>query len=223
MGEIMKGFFKKILCLALVIVALLAGMAYALKPDSPIEDKDRLCNIDERINMYQINKKAIKSIELKKGSAIVCMELNDYEFKQLLKYNILKYGMQNLEAYAFELKGNDILIQIPRKIGPFKSQVDILASLGADKENLLISIKSVKVGKIKIPKSIVDNKLDELIPTGTERLLAENGKIYIKTNNLDFGIEKMHVENGIFKMKFVITKEDVKKLGVEIIDRLFDF
>lgn len=219
----MKGIFKKLLVIVVVIFALITAVGYSLKPSDPINNKDRLCNVDENIDIAQINKKVVKSINIQNGGAVVDMEFNDYVFKKLLKYNIVKYGRQDLEAYAFNLKGDKLLAQVPQIIGPFKSQVDVLMSLGNDKDNLILSVDSVKVGKIKLPKYIVDNKLDSSISTGIDRISNENGKIYINLNSVDFGIKRIYIKDSILKLKIEITKDDIKKIGIEIIDNLFDF
>lgn len=214
---------KKIVILVVIIFVIIGGVSYGLKPSEPIENNNRLCNVDERIDVAQINKRVIKSVSLKDGNVYVDMNLNDYTFKKLLKYNLIKYGNQSLEAYAINLKGDYIVIQAPQKIGPFKSQVDIYTKLRSDKENIVLEVEKVKVGKITVPKSIVDNKLDSMVPAGIDRISAEKGNIFINFNNVDLGIERISVQDGILKIRFKLTKDDVKNIGIDIIDHMFDF
>lgn len=219
----MKSFLKKIITLIVIIVVIISGAAYGLKPADPISDSDRLCNVDERIDTAQMNKRVVKSVDLQGDGAVVNMELNNYTFRKLLKYNIVKYGRQDLEAYDFNLKGNELVVQIPKKIGPFNSQVDAFIGMSNDKDNMILTVKKVKVGKITVPKSIVENKLDSMTSLGTDRVNTEKGRIFISLNSVDLGIERMYVKDDVLKLKFRITKDDIKKIGVGIIDSLFDF
>lgn len=219
----MKGILKKIITLLVLVFVLIAAAGYSLKATDPIDDKDRLCNVDERMDVAQINKRVIKSVGLQGDGAVVDMELNNYTFRKLLKYNLVKYGKQDFEAYSFNLRGDKLLVQVPKKIGPFDSQIDVLMSLGNDKDNMILSVDKVKVGKIPLPKSLVDNKLDDMVSLGVDRISTEKGKIYISLNNVDLGIEKMYIKDSNLKLKLKITKDDIRKIGIEIIDSLFDF
>lgn len=219
----MKGILKKIITLLVLVFVLIAAAGYSLKATNPIDDKDRLCNVDERMDIAQINKRVIKSVSLQGDGAVVDMELNNYTFRKLLKYNLVKYGKQDFEAYSFNLRGDKLLVQAPKKIGPFDSQIDVWMSLGNDKDNMILSVDKVKVGKIPLPKSLVDNKLDDMVSLGVDRISTEKGKIYISLNNVDLGIEKMYIKDSNLEIKLKVTKEDIKKIGVEIIDSLFDF
>nr|WP_307760267.1 hypothetical protein [uncultured Peptostreptococcus sp.] len=219
----MKGILKKIITLLVLVFVLIAAAGYSLKATNPIDDKDRLCNVDERMDIAQINKRVIKSVSLQGDGAIVDMELNNYTFRKLLKYNLVKYGKQDFEAYSFNLRGDKLLVQAPKKIGPFDSQIDVWMSLGNDKDNMILSVDKVKVGKIPLPKSLVDNKLDDMVSLGVDRISTEKGKIYISLNNVDLGIEKMYIKDSNLKLKLKITKDDIRKIGIEIIDSLFDF
>ncbi|MBC2577878.1 hypothetical protein HLB30_05020 [Peptostreptococcus russellii] len=219
----MKGILKKIITLLVLVFVLIAAAGYSLKATDPIDDKDRLCNVDERMDVAQINKRVIKSVGLQGDGAIVDMELNNYTFRKLLKYNLVKYGKQDFEAYSFNLRGDKLLVQAPKKIGPFDSQIDVWMSLGNDKDNMILSVDKVKVGKIPLPKSLVDNKLDDMVSLGVDRISTEKGKIYISLNNVDLGIEKMYIKDSNLKLKLKITKDDIRKIGIEIIDSLFDF
>lgn len=219
----MKGILKRIITLLVLVFVLIAAAGYSLKATNPIDDKDRLCNVDERMDIAQINKRVIKSVSLQGDGAIVDMELNNYTFRKLLKYNLVKYGKQDFEAYSFNLRGDKLLVQAPKKIGPFDSQIDVWMSLGNDKDNMILSVDKVKVGKIPLPKSLVDNKLDDMVSLGVDRISTEKGKIYISLNNVDLGIEKMYIKDSNLKLKLKITKDDIRKIGIEIIDSLFDF
>ncbi len=219
----MKGILKKIITLLVLVFVLIAAAGYSLKATNPIDDKDRLCNVDERMDIAQINKRVIKSVSLQGDGAVVDMELNNYTFRKLLKYNLVKYGKQDFEAYSFNLRGDKLLVQAPKKIGPFDSQIDVWMSLGNDKDNMILSVDKVKVGKIPLPKSLVDNKLDDMVSLGVDRISTEKGKIYISLNNVDLGIEKMYIKDSNLKLKLKITKDDIRKIGIEIIDSLFDF
>lgn len=219
----MKGILKKIITLLVLVFVLIAAAGYSLKATDPIDDKDRLCNVDERMDVAQINKRVIKSVGLQGDGAVVDMELNNYTFRKLLKYNLVKYGKQDFEAYSFNLRGDKLLVQAPKKIGPFDSQIDVWMSLGNDKDNMILSVDKVKVGKIPLPKSLVDNKLDDMVSLGVDRISTEKGKIYISLNNVDLGIEKMYIKDSNLKLKLKITKDDIRKIGIEIIDSLFDF
>lgn len=219
----MKGMLKKIITLLVLVFVLIAAAGYSLKATNPIDDKDRLCNVDERMDITQINKRVIKSVSLQGDGAVVDMELNNYTFRKLLKYNLVKYGKQDFEAYSFNLRGDKLLVQAPKKIGPFDSQIDVWMSLGNDKDNMILSVDKVKVGKIPLPKSLVDNKLDDMVSLGVDRISTEKGKIYISLNNVDLGIEKMYIKDSNLKLKLKITKDDIRKIGIEIIDSLFDF
>lgn len=219
----MKGILKKIITLLVLVFVLIAAAGYSLKATDPIDDKDRLCNVDERMDVAQINKRVIKSVGLQGDGAVVDMELNNYTFRKLLKYNLVKYGKQDFEAYSFNLRGDKLLVQVPKKIGPFDSQIDVLMSLGNDKDNMILSVDKVKVGKIPLPKSLVDNKLDDMVSLGVDRISTEKGKIYISLNNVDLGIEKIYIKDSNLKLKLKITKDDIRKIGIEIIDSLFDF
>lgn len=219
----MKGILKKIITLLVLVFVLIAAAGYSLKATNPINDKDRLCNVDERMDIAQINKRVIKSVSLQGDGAVVDMELNNYTFRKLLKYNLVKYGKQDFEAYSFNLRGDKLLVQAPKKIGPFDSQIDVWMSLGNDKDNMILSVDKVKVGKIPLPKSLVDNKLDDMVSLGVDRISTEKGKIYISLNNVDLGIEKMYIKDSNLKLKLKITKDDIRKIGIEIIDSLFDF
>lgn len=219
----MKGMLKKIITLLVLVFVLIAAAGYSLKATNPIDDKDRLCNVDERMDIAQINKRVIKSVSLQGDGAVVDMELNNYTFRKLLKYNLVKYGKQDFEAYSFNLRGDKLLVQAPKKIGPFDSQIDVWMSLGNDKDNMILSVDKVKVGKIPLPKSLVDNKLDDMVSLGVDRISTEKGKIYISLNNVDLGIEKMYIKDSNLKLKLKITKDDIRKIGIEIIDSLFDF
>ncbi len=219
----MKGILKKIITLLVLVFVLIAAAGYSLKATDPIDDKDRLCNVDERMDVAQINKRVIKSVGLQGDGAVVDMELNNYTFRKLLKYNLVKYGKQDFEAYSFNLRGDKLLVQVPKKIGSFDSQIDVLMSLGNDKDNMILSVDKVKVGKIPLPKSLVDNKIDDMVSLGVDRISTEKGKIYINLNNVDLGIEKIYIKDSNLEIKLKVTKEDIKKIGVEIIDSLFDF
>lgn len=219
----MKGILKRIITLLVLVFVLIAAAGYSLKATNPIDDKDRLCNVDERMDIAQINKRVIKSVSLQGDGAVVDMELNNYTFRKLLKYNLVKYGKQDFEAYSFNLRGDKLLVQAPKKIGPFDSQIDVWMSLGNDKDNMILSVDKVKVGKIPLPKSLVDNKLDDMVSLGVDRISTEKGKIYISLNNVDLGIEKMYIKDSNLKLKLKITKDDIRKIGIEIIDSLFDF
>lgn len=219
----MKGILKKIITLLVLVFVLIAAAGYSLKATNPIDDKDRLCNVDERMDIAQINKRVIKSVSLQGDGAVVDMELNNYTFRKLLKYNLVKYGKQDFEAYSFNLRGDKLLVQAPKKIGPFDSQIDVWMSLGNDKDNMILSVDKVKVGKIPLPKSLVDNKLDDMVSLGVDRISTEKGKIYISLNNVDLGIEKIYIKDSNLKLKLKITKDDIRKIGIEIIDSLFDF
>lgn len=219
----MKDIFKKIIMLIAAIVIVIGVVVYSLKPSNPINNKDRLYNIDERIDVAQMNKKVIKSINLQNDGAVVDMQLNNYAFKKLLKYNVVKYGKRDFEAYVFNLEGDKLLVQIPKKLGPFRTQIDVLMSIGNNKDNLILSVDSVKIGKVKLPKNIINNKLDSMIYTGIDRISSENGKIYINLNSVDFDIRRIYIKDGALNLKLNITKDDIKKIGVGIIDNLFDF
>ena len=219
----MKGILKKIITRLVLVFVLIAAAGYSLKATDHIDDKDRLCNVDERMDVAQINKRVIKSVGLQGDGAVVDMELNNYTFRKLLKYNLVKYGKQDFEAYSFNLRGDKLLVQVPKKIASFDSQIDVLMSLGNDKDNMILSVDKVKVGKIPLPKSLVDNKIDDMVSLGVDRISTEKGKIYINLNNVDLGIEKIYIKDSNLEIKLKVTKEDIKKIGVEIIDSLFDF
>ena len=218
MGKILK----KLISLVIAVLIAFGALSYGLSPSEPIKNENRLCNVDERIDVSAINKDVIKGAKIEGDKLKVDMVFNNYVFNKILKYNLMKYGNQDMEAFEFKLEGEELVVMIPQKIGPFKSQVNVYMKFGSSKDKLVLTIDKVLLGKIKIPNSIISSKIEEM-SRKTDRITAEKNNILVDFNSVDMGIRNMRIEDGKMKYQIIVTKDDVEKIGINLIDNMFDF
>lgn len=218
----MKKLIKRLTVIIIVVVIILGGLAYGLTPEFPIKNENRLCNVDERINLSAINKDVIKDVNIREGNLYVDMSFNNYTFNKILKYDLLKYGNQSMEAYEFKLEGNNLIIMAPEKVGPIKTQISLYLTMSSKNNKMVLTVEKALLGKIKIPKYIVSDKIEEM-GTQSDRITTDGNKIYIDLNSVDMGMRDMKIKNSKISYTLVVTREDIKDIGINLIDDMFDF
>lgn len=219
----MKIIKKTVICIS-VLLCLGFSVNYLLSPSEKIDNSKRICNIDDNINIRDINRDVIKSIEIN-DKAIINMEINNTLFKKIIKYNLLKSGEIGLEASVVELENDYVNIISPYKIGFYNTVIEAHLKLSTNKKSLIFDVDSLKVGKLKLPDFIKDKFIKEFTnaKSKSKRIYSSNDKIYLNFGDTGVKIKNIEILNSILHIKFEIENKIPNFKGIEIIQSMFDY
>lgn len=211
----------KILIGLLVLIAIIMGvLTYFLKPSDRLKNDERLWNVSDNVDIDSYNKKVFRNASIDKGKLVSEIKIDNYNFKKLLKYGMSHNGNAELQEASYRLKDDRILVSYPLKIWIWESQVDLESSLTNDGNDLVFTVESAKLGKIKMSKKMISRVMLKLKESGYGNMKIIDNRIYIKLNVPNINIRKASVVSDNLKLQVFLSKDNIINIQKEIIDTL---
>ncbi|KGF12835.1 hypothetical protein HMPREF1639_05060 [Peptostreptococcus sp. MV1] len=211
----------KILIGLLVLIAIIMGvLTYFLKPSDRLKNDERLWNVSDNVDIDSYNKKVFRNASIDKGKLVSEIKIDNYNFKKLLKYGMSHNGNAELQEASYRLKDDRILVSYPLKIWIWESQVDLESSLTNAGNDLVFTVESAKLGKIKMSKKMISRVMLKLKESGYGNMKIIDNRIYIKLNVPNINIRKASVVSDNLKLQVFLSKDNIINIQKEIIDTL---
>lgn len=213
----MKKLLKAILIIVILFFITLFSISYALKPTDSIENDQRLWHVENNLNPAVLNKDIVKNIRLEGDKLSTIVYLDNDMLNKVLKYALSQAGNPSIQEMAFSLKGNHLVVKTPVMVGIWKSQIDVYMLVKSENNLLILTVDNAKLGKIKLPNSLVSRKLKGTIGKDSE-IVKTNGKnVYIKFKAPNVNLDSASIDNSVIKLGLSLSKENLTKLGNNIL------